>query len=256
MTQTALMPGIRLTLGGVHLPGEEDPLGVWELAGRDPVAYAAGSGYEGPIWRVELPEDQRAAFKDLRAKRAAVRLRERELERIEGLVARLDLVRSYSLEATAHEDRLLAAITALSSPATAFDTRTEERVNYGALYEQCRALVAQFQALVRPLGRIETVVGGTLVGLTAINLSGDQRTMWSEESAPEQMEAHLAAVRLAMASRQALLRLLVVVVTGALGLAVKAHIPGGQILLLPAVYRFVRDVLQELEHLPEGVMVR
>jgi hypothetical protein len=100
------------------------------------------------------------------------------------------------------------------------------------------------------------VMGGKPAGLTVIDWKGDHRTIWADGCASDQMETHLAAVRLAMASRQTLLRLFVIVVTGALGLALKAHIPGGQILLLPAVYQFVRDVLQELEHLSDGAKGR
>jgi hypothetical protein len=44
----------------------------------------------------------------------------------------------------------------------------------------------------------------------------------------------------------ALIRLVSVIATGAAGLAIKAAIPGGQVLLLPAAWRFVRDVLKQL----------
>ena len=37
-----------------------------------------------------------------------------------------------------------------------------------------------------------------------------------------------------------------VVAGGAAGLAAKAAVPGGELLLLPASWRFVKEVLQEL----------
>jgi hypothetical protein len=63
------------------------------------------------------------------------------------------------------------------------------------------------------------------------------------------MALHLDAVKLAIASRLSLVQLVIVVATGALELALKASVPGGQVLLLPAVYRYVKDVLAELEGL-------
>jgi hypothetical protein len=248
MTQEA-----RLTLSGVHLPGGEDPLGIWELSSRDePVAFAASAGGEGPVWRIDLPQATREVRADLRAQREAVRGRERQLTALEARLARLDLSPSYAVPLDAHEAELLRAVTVLRSPAIAFDPLAPERFNYREIYAQCEALFAQFRALVRPVARVETVTGGRWIALTAIDWNGDHSTTWLEKVAPADMEVHLAAVQLAMASRQTLLRLCVVVVTGALELALKAHIPGGQILLLPAVYRFVRDVLQELEHLKDG----
>jgi hypothetical protein len=56
----------------------------------------------------------------------------------------------------------------------------------------------------------------------------------------------MQSVHLALRSRLALVRIVSVVATGAAGLAVKAAVPGGQLLLLPAVWKFVRDVLAEL----------
>jgi hypothetical protein len=245
-----------LTLGGIQLPADQDPLGVWELSGRETVAFAAGSSFEGPVWRVELPPRSRAARAQLRAQREQVRRRDRALDQIAARLTHIDLGSSYETTGDVHETELLTALTALTSPTASFDTRADEWLQYRAIYEQAEALLAQFRVLVRPVARVETVIGSQLVGLTVIDWNGDYETTWMEGSAPEQMEVHVAAVRLAMASRQALLRLFVVVVTGALGLAVQAHIPGGQILLVPAVYRFVRDVLQELKHLSDGVRIR
>ena len=251
MTQAA-----RLTLGGIHLPEDQDPLGIWELGSPQSVAFTAAPIVEGPVWQVDLPKSSREARSQLHAQRERVRRLDRELDEIAARVTRLDLVPAYGMPLDVHEAELLAALRALDSPAMAFDTRAEERMNYRAIYAECEALIAQFKTLIRPVARVETMIAGRWAGLTVIDWDGDHRTMWADGCAPDQMEIHLAAVRLAMTSRQTLLRLFVVVVTGALGLAVKAHIPGGQILLLPAVYKFVRDVLQELQNLPDGVKVR
>jgi hypothetical protein len=60
------------------------------------------------------------------------------------------------------------------------------------------------------------------------------------------MVLHHEAVQLALGSRLALVRLLIVVGTGAATLALRLTVPGAQLLVLPAVWKFVRDVMQEL----------
>jgi hypothetical protein len=59
------------------------------------------------------------------------------------------------------------------------------------------------------------------------------------------MQLHHRAVHLALASRVALMRMVTVVGTGAAGLALRLTVPGAQLLVLPAAWRFVQDVLRE-----------
>ncbi|MCJ7549853.1 MAG: hypothetical protein MUQ30_09250, partial [Anaerolineae bacterium] len=80
-----------------------------------------------------------------------------------------------------------------------------------------------------------------------VDWSGDHNVTWQEGIGPLDMALHMDSVRLVLATRQAWLRLISVVASGALSLSVKASVPGGQFLLFPAVYRFVCDVLAELE---------
>ena len=66
------------------------------------------------------------------------------------------------------------------------------------------------------------------------------------------MALHHKAVQLALGSRIALVRLLIVVSTGAAKLALRLTVPGAQLLVLPAAWRFVRDVLKELQEWGEA----
>jgi hypothetical protein len=60
------------------------------------------------------------------------------------------------------------------------------------------------------------------------------------------MALHHQSVHLALGSRLALIRLLTIVGAGATKLALRLTIPGAQLLVLPAAWKFVRDVLEEL----------
>ena len=100
--------------------------------------------------------------------------------------------------------------------------------------------------MVSHYARVETALAGASIGRTTVDWTGDFVTTWEPVASGAAMRTHLQSVNLALGSRIALLRIVSVVATGAVGLAVKAAIPGGQVLLLPAVWRFVRDVLKEL----------
>jgi hypothetical protein len=51
----------------------------------------------------------------------------------------------------------------------------------------------------------------------------------------------------------ALIRMVTIVATGAAGLALTLSIPGGQLMALPAVWKFVRDVLKEMSNIKSQV---
>jgi hypothetical protein len=136
------------------------------------------------------------------------------------------------------------------------EIRAAEQVSYGIpglpkkikdqeIYRQWVAFLDQIRQVVAHFARIETVLAGYNVGFTTVGWTGDFATTWEPELTPDAMQTHLHAVHLALDSRTALLRVASVVAAGAAGLAAKTAVSGG-VLLLPAVWAFVRDVLREL----------
>ncbi len=234
---------------GLAFPQGEDPLGIWDLARPGRVPFAAGREEKagGLVWHVELPCVPKDADAALRARRAELEAREKALSIAAQRLARLDPAPAYRVPADAAEAKLLAEVRALRSPTLVFDTRADVALAYGEVYARCEALLAQARRLVQFYARVETQVDGRDVALTAVDWTGDYQTAWMDDVTTSDMHLHLDAVRLALASRLAWLRLITVVAAGALDLALKASVPGGQVLLLPAVYQFVRDVLEELE---------
>ncbi len=80
--------------------------------------------------------------------------------------------------------------------------------------------------------------------ISTVDWTGDYETAWLDGATTLEMTLHLEAVRLALASRHALLRLISVVTSGAMTLTAKASVPGEQVLLIPAVYNYVRSILR------------
>ncbi len=246
----------RFVFSGLQLPEGEDPLGIWEVRGSRLEAFAAGEPVQGLVWLADLPEDLLEARSLIRRRRRAVEIRWRQLAAVEQRLTRLASEEPLRLTVREREAELLEEITALRRPLATFDARDEQRGFYDRIYQECDALLTQFRQLVQLHARVETRVGHRSVAVTHLSWSGEYETTALDRISHADVQVHLEAVRLALASRRALLRLVVVVVSGALKLALKAQIPGGQILLFPAVYAFVRDVLRELEAFPDGVLVR
>lgn len=248
----------KFTFAGIALPDAEDPLGIWRMASVAPEAYAAPAApesVEGLRWRIDLPAEERDAQRALRRRLAAAKAREADLDKVARRMSELVVPAAYALGPGANalavpsvgpaEASLLAEVEKLYSAPMAY-AGDRESLPRRLLAEKANQLLLQFRRLVQYYARIEITVGGRLVGLTVVDWSGDFQTTWQGDVGPAEMTLHLDGVRLALASRQALLRLVGVVTTGALSLAATASVPGGQLLLLPAVYKYVRDVLAEL----------
>ncbi len=246
------MTGSTFTFSGFETPENDDPLGIWDLEISAATAYGAADDGRGLVWRVDHPESSLRARSELLDQRAKVDRWEEDLEaitqRLKGLSPRL----SYAASNSDPEAMLWAEVATLQSPALSYGLDKEARAAYQEVYERANALLVQFRRLIHHFARIETTTGGTSIALTTVDWTGDYETAWLDGATALDMALHLEAVRLALASRHALLRLIGVVTSGAMTLTAKASVPGGQVLLIPAVYNYVRSILREFEQWPTG----
>jgi hypothetical protein len=260
----------RFALAGVTLAGTGPLLGVWEV----PPAAAESFGVPaGATWRVQLPASPREAGALLEQKRLALRRSEvglveaeRRLSRVaavagggpriadpagaaEGAVGGRRIADAFGAgegAAGGPEARLLRALQAIEGPAS-FATDWHSGAEQRQVSQRWRDFLGQACTLVSHAMCVETDVAGALVGRTTVGWAGDFDTRWEPHVAPLSMALHRQAVHLALASRIALVRLLIVVGAGAAKLALRLTIPGAQLLVLPAAWRFVQDVLKELQ---------
>ncbi len=246
-----------LILTGITLPDNEDPLGLWEPAPPETVTFGAGETTIAapPTWRITLPPDPRAARQTLEACNRAESESLRHLAEVETILRTLNpLAPAYSAT-----DPLLAQKEALIEAVATWGLT--DRLTFGPAAEREKAAVDQrtlgswltfveeVRRMLSAYARVETHLGSTPVAQTVVSWGGDFRTHWNRATSHAMRQTHRQAVHLALTSRLALVRLVGVVAVGAATLAAKAAIPGGHILLLPAAWRFVRDVLRELRHL-------
>jgi hypothetical protein len=239
-------------LSGVTLPGTEDLFGIWTVPTPAELSFEvqAAKAPAEPAWRVKLSEAMSDARAILDAQNQTLQRSESDLFSAERRLAQLGL---YGAEEAgvafaalpAPEAELLATLSSIESPIS-FEAPGPEEKARRETSSQWRVFVEQVRRMISHYARIETEMGGTFIGSTAVGWTGDFDTVWGVDVAPDSMGLHHQSVQLALGSRLALVRLLTIVGTGATKLALRLTVPGAQLLVLPATWKFVRDVLEEL----------
>lgn len=202
------------------------------------------------VWRIDLPAGLIDARNILHAQRDAL---ERDQAAIEEAVARLKVFiddyqpgnagASKALEQTpeaALRDHLDQAGGAQSKDL--FDASSIIRAEFDAFIQRVREIVSDFAS-------IETAQNGTVIARTKVNWTGDVQTVWRDNISGAQAELHRLNVRVALARRGLLMRLMVVISTGAAKIAIRLATPGAQLLALPAIFQFIKDVVQQVRQM-------
>ena len=239
------------TLSGLNLPRQEDPLGLWELAAPASTSFvSASTAAQVPTWRVVLPpepETERAALSDQHqaltdVNRALIRT-QKELSEF-GAGGQPSFAVDEPLAAP--KAALWKEVAVLRAPQSYGLFDGQGSAERQTLHRRWTDFIAQLRQLLTTYAQIETACGAEEIGCTRVGWSGDFSTTWLAGATAQTQQQHLSTVKLALASRLALLRLVMVVASGAASLAATASVPGGQLLLIPATWRFVREALQEL----------
>lgn len=213
---------------------------------------------EVPVWRVNLPADMNLAA-----------------TRLTGGEARLDASREAMKKAP---DRLGTFVKAQSA-GMAFDISSGGRelakpeaellvllneiqagrppVSFGLgekLFGGWQQTTDRFQAFVDRLLKsfahyiwVETCIQEQYLGRTGVGWTGDMNTVWQQGLSTAQVELHQHSLALALASRGELIRTFSLAVRGAVQLSVLLTMPGSALLALPAVWKFVNQILADLK---------
>lgn len=215
-------------------------LGAW--------AAADAQNLDSPlVWRWEAPSNWRAA------RQGALAGLDRDYAHIEQAAERLSRfadtwqpdgspqAKSPEALAISPEDALADALERLGAPQAKglLDPLQSAREELGAFIRRVCALVAHYAV-------IETQFNGAVMARTFVSWTGDFKSLWHNNLTPEQLRLHERNVRAALARRAALIRLMGVISVSAAKIALRLATPGAQLLVLPALWQFVRDVIEEL----------
>lgn len=144
-------------------------------------------------------------------------------------------------------------------PADAMLVADLRRVRVGSrgVDAQAQRLVEQIQArlqgmldAVRYAARIETAAGGRVRAATAIGWGGDSASVVDPALDPETLAVHRRRVAVSIAQRRGRVRFVALVLGGVARIA--AAFAGGGLGALPALYRYVEQVLDAFDTLADA----
>ena len=247
-------------LSGFAFPGgNEDPFGMWDVApATSDVSFSAGAvaAPEEPLYRVSFasPEEGTAVLglrqRELQGQQATLLTLEQRLTQIAQAGGGVSFAApgESAPEFARAELELDAALQRLTAPVSygLFDRKKqEEQAADLEATSQWRKFLDHVREMVTTYARVQTEIAGQPIGQTAVGWTGDFRTIWTPAVTSADMALHYHNITTTLQWRLGTMRLVGVVGAGAANIAVKLAIPGGQLLALPAVWNFVKDVLAE-----------
>lgn len=216
------------------------------MSAFDPLGASAD---DGRTWRVDLPADPAAADARLAAAAARAAAVEAALaavpERIEAAVAlsaRDHIAFDEPAAEPSPEQTLAAAL-----------RRGRRPVDFGvgdSLRAAGKKIEARLDGLLdvaRHAARVETRISGRLVAASTLGWLGDAHTTVVADADADTLTAHHRTVDVIARARRGRLRFVVVVLSGAARVA--AAFTGGLVAALPAIYRFVDQLVDEFDAL-------
>jgi hypothetical protein len=244
--------------------GGPPPPGPWRLAPGGPEGLAFGAAEAtspDPVWRADLPGERGLALAALAAAEAELRRQDAVIVAAPGrmvAVAAPTGVVSYSVagqpapELRAPDLWLRATIDGLrgtTAPAEAasYGLRDDAAAAWQEAEGRFQAFVAQVRDAVSGFAVVETRVAGVLVARTRVSWTGDFHSLLGGAPFYRDAGLHRRTVGLALGSRAALLKTFGTVMRGAAIVAALTSSPVGAALALPAAWRFVEQLRDELQ---------
>ena len=241
----------------------------WEVPEAEPTQTASFSAFGtapeeektpgAPVWVMDLPEDPTAAGQKLDAMQAQLETAQAALEDIPGRLESLEeqvtseAKGGISFEAAAAlpplESELLASLQQIETgpQAMTYGLLPFERFNLEEAQREFLAAQQKLLHLFAYLVWVETRIQGELVGRTSVGWGGDADTLYRDGVTLEQVGLHRRNLNLALKSRLTMLRMLTISASGAAKIAVLVTTPGGALLALPVVWKYVNQLLKELK---------
>jgi hypothetical protein len=116
--------------------------------------------------------------------------------------------------------------------------------------QRVRDFAARLMQAAAPRAMVETRTAGRLLCRTSIEWGGDTAIVWRPQPTPQQTALHWRTLDLALGARVTLLKTFTLLVRGATLLArlsARLATPGGALLAIPAVWRFINRIQDEFD---------
>ncbi len=241
-------------------------LGLWAVVPRSsdeiPASGATSAGAaDSPVWRASYTKDLGSAEARLSIGEARLdasrKILDKVPERLHRLMETQPPVLAFDVRSPGEilakpEAEFLALLQEIrkGGPPMSFGAGEKSLSGWEQASQQFMAVLERVSRFVACYARVETRTQEYLLAQTTVSWTGDVDTAWKAELTPDQVRLHQRTLALALGSRDTLLRTVLMATQLAVKLSVLSSTPGGVILALPAVWRFIHRVLTELD---EGV---
>jgi hypothetical protein len=112
-----------------------------------------------------------------------------------------------------------------------------------------QALVAQARQTLTQFAWVETTQAGRILARSKMDWLGDVATFRRDDLTPQEQQFHERNLMISLRSRTALLRALVLAARGAVQVAGMLTHPAGAIMALPAVWRYINQIVAEVSQI-------
>lgn len=235
--------------------GGGDALGLWSVSPSQEIeSFGLSDAPAENIWRVDLPDDDAEADQILSDAQTGVDLTNAALDEAQERMAAFNprpsgTIESFGIGTASDSDAELRAMLYGQSEIASFGSVEDANDALKRAAEQFEDFAAWVRDAIGISSRLETRIGGRLVAVTRLSITGNLRTTWIS-TRPNDTAQHERAVKLMLASRAAMLRTLTVTIGGAVGLAGLIAQPTGLIRAVPAALKFIETVREEFRKQP------
>jgi hypothetical protein len=213
---------------------------------------------ESIFWKLDLPKPYSAAERELQDLENEIETTEKILDQIPIEIERAGNRRSkvssgdlsfQSQQITDAEAELFALVNDLNptEAGLSFDLSDQSRVNWQKAAQELEDSFHRIKMILTRFAVVETRIQGEFIGQTVVGWSGRTDSSWQSPGSMDTYHLHKRSLQAALASRYLLLNMLVISAQSASRLAALLAIPGGAVLALPAVWKYVSRILNELE---------
>jgi hypothetical protein len=254
--------------------GSSDPLGLWDTT---PQAVSFGVDEEntpesiGPVYRVNFSDNLEDSNTALAENLASFERMKAALDQVptqlNGLVRRVQEKQHKAapgvsfamadLQPESGPEGQLLSLLAISDSAALSGTGPQG-VSFGVMADASQVLrpaKAKFESLLEQVDRevlhfawVEMKIAGQIIARTKIGWSASH-TIWIEAISIEQMAMHMRTLKVVSLTRHLKLHLLLTVAIGAVKMAQLMVTPGGAVLAQPAVYDYVKKILDQVKQI-------
>ena len=218
-----------------------------------------------PVWRRDFSPHPETAEAELSASEALLQASLQELNAVPGRID--DLINQVQAESAGGVSFAVSSMEALPEPeaelldlldsinrpslGVSFAVGGEDQSKIEQAFDQFSADMDHLLRLVTHFAWVETEIEGRLLGRSVVSWTGDLETNWAMDLQEEVYQLHKRSLKQALGTRNIALHAVTITAQSAAKLAVLLAAPGGALLALPVAWKFVKQILADVQKYKE-----